>query len=65
MATKASAKPRAETPKEWAAAANRDKYVTRGELLFWIDRLEDYRAERAKEERWYRVLWRRITGGAA
>lgn len=54
MAKHASAKRPRETWKDWCAPDKRGLYVTRGELLFWIDRVETYR----KDAKWYRALWR-------
>lgn len=59
MSGKASSKRPSETWREWCAPENRVKYVTRGELIVWIDRVVgDLREEMAP---WYVKLWRRAT----
>lgn len=67
------ARQRMESVEEWTSLSRRHKVVTRGELLYWLDRLQaERRAEfTAREEsRWMRRtrrlldrLWRGIYRG--
>lgn len=55
------AQPRREVSwREWCAPEKREKMVTRGELLTWVDRIvSDIREDFTP---WYVKAWRRVAG---